>query len=84
MKESEENAVNAMTTMNVMMEAASGVMAHRQAFVNLLTDESGQDLIEYALVAGVLSLCAVASLQSVASKVLGLYMGIQSGLSSAF
>jgi pilus assembly protein Flp/PilA len=37
--------------------------------VQLLTDESGQDLIEYALIAFLLSLGAVASFQSVANSI---------------
>jgi len=65
------------------MVVVSGVMIHR-AISTLMQDECGQDMIEYALVASLLSLCAVASLKTVAGKVLGLYVGIESGLSSAF
>jgi pilus assembly protein Flp/PilA len=35
----------------------------------LIEDESGQDLMEYALVAALLALCAVASLKSIGSSI---------------
>jgi pilus assembly protein Flp/PilA len=41
----------------------------RQLFTNLLKDESGQDLIEYALVAALIALGAVTSMRSLASTI---------------
>jgi pilus assembly protein Flp/PilA len=39
------------------------------AFVAFLKDESGQDLIEYALVAGLIALGAVAAMTSLSGKI---------------
>jgi pilus assembly protein Flp/PilA len=41
----------------------------KQLFTNLLQDESGQDLIEYALVAALVGLGAVAAMKTLASNV---------------
>ena len=49
----------------------------------LLRDESGQDLIEYALVAAVLGLAAVAGMTSLASNISNALSGVSSYLSSA-
>lgn len=38
-------------------------------FTNLLKDESGQDLIEYALVAGLIGLGAVVSMTSLSTTI---------------
>ena len=35
----------------------------------LIEDESGQDLIEYALIAALLSLCAIASMKALGTKI---------------
>ena len=43
---------------------------------NLLKDESGQDLIEYALVASAISLGAVAILGTVASDIVTVFTNI--------
>ena len=51
-----------------------------QAFV---ADESGQDLIEYALVAALIGLASVATLKTVATAVSGLYGSITTALNSA-
>jgi pilus assembly protein Flp/PilA len=40
-----------------------------QGFKELLADESGQDLIEYALVAALIALAATAGMTSVATKI---------------
>jgi pilus assembly protein Flp/PilA len=50
---------------------------------NFLNDESGQDLIEYALVAAVISLGAVASLQPLATEIGSIFTAVTSTLSSA-
>jgi pilus assembly protein Flp/PilA len=41
----------------------------KQLLSNLLTDESGQDLIEYALIAAALSLVAIAAEASITPKI---------------
>jgi pilus assembly protein Flp/PilA len=50
---------------------------------NFVNDESGQDLIEYALVAAVISLGAVASLQPLATEVGSVFTSITGALTSA-
>ena len=41
----------------------------KQILINLLNDDSGQDLIEYALVAGLIGLGAVAVMKSLSTSV---------------
>jgi pilus assembly protein Flp/PilA len=48
----------------------------------LHSDESGQDLIEYALVAALLTLAAVAGLPQVASAITSAFSRMASSLSS--
>lgn len=50
---------------------------------NLLRDESGQDLIEYALVAAIIGLAAVAAMSTLASNVSNAFSAVGSKLSSA-
>ena len=50
---------------------------------NLLRDESGQDLIEYALIAAVLGLAAVAGMTTLASNISNAFSAVGSKLSSA-
>jgi pilus assembly protein Flp/PilA len=50
---------------------------------SLLRDESGQDLIEYALVAAVLALAAVAGMTTLASNISNAFSAVGSKLSSA-
>lgn len=55
---------------------------HR-AFAVFLEDESGQDQIEYGLVAALLSLGAVAALKAVAASVIALWQGVATGFMKA-
>jgi pilus assembly protein Flp/PilA len=55
----------------------------KNALRNLLRDESGQDLIEYALVAAILGLAAVAGMSSLASNISNAFSAVGSKLSSA-
>jgi pilus assembly protein Flp/PilA len=41
----------------------------KQILVNLVQDESGQDLIEYALVAALIALGSVAAMNTLSSKI---------------
>jgi pilus assembly protein Flp/PilA len=55
----------------------------KQLMNNLISDESGQDLIEYALVASLVALGAVASMTTVATAIKGSFNSIASGLNNA-
>ena len=48
-----------------------------------VTDESGQDLIEYALIAGLVGLAAVTALTSVAGAITTLFNNIKTQLAAA-
>ncbi len=50
---------------------------------SFLSDQSGQDLIEYALVAAVLGLAAVAAMSTLASNINNAFSAVGSKLSSA-
>jgi pilus assembly protein Flp/PilA len=54
----------------------------RYTLTRLANDESGQDLIEYALIAGLIGLVAVATLQTLATSITGLFGKIQAKLDS--
>jgi pilus assembly protein Flp/PilA len=55
----------------------------KRLIMNLLREESGQDLIEYALVAAVLALAAVAGMTSLASNISNAFGAVGSKLSSS-
>jgi pilus assembly protein Flp/PilA len=59
------------------MEATKNILS------NLLQDESGQDLIEYALVAGLVGLGAVTAMTSVGTKITTLFTNIGTQLTNA-
>jgi pilus assembly protein Flp/PilA len=50
---------------------------------NLLRDESGQDLIEYALVAALIALGAIAAMNGVATGISNAFSAVASDLTSA-
>ena len=54
----------------------------KQVVFNFAKEESGQDLIEYALVTGILGLGAVASMQTLAGKVSTAFTTIGTTLTS--
>ena len=54
-----------------------------EALRDLLRDESGQDLIEYALVAAVIGLAAVAGMSNLANNIGNAFNAVGSKLSSA-
>ncbi len=56
---------------------------HRSLWCNLLHEESGQDLIEYALIAALIGLGAVASLKSLTLSVANVFLAVNSTLTSA-
>ena len=49
----------------------------------LVAEDSGQDLIEYALVAALVGLGAVASMQGLANSITNAFTGVSSSLASA-
>lgn len=51
--------------------------------INLLKDESGQDLIEYALVAALIGLAAVTSMTSLATGISSEFSKVTSQLGAA-
>jgi pilus assembly protein Flp/PilA len=50
---------------------------------NLLQDESGQDLIEYALIAGLIGIAAVVGMTAVGGSVGNIFNSISTQLTSA-
>ena len=55
----------------------------KQILKNLMTEESGQDLIEYALVAALVGLGSVAAMSSLATSISTTFNGVGNSLSSA-
>jgi len=55
----------------------------KQLLKNLMTEESGQDLIEYALVAALVGLGSVAAMGSLANSIGNTFNGIGSTLSTS-
>jgi pilus assembly protein Flp/PilA len=55
----------------------------KQLLKNLIAEESGQDLIEYALVAALVGLGSIASMQGLASSIANTFTSISTALSSA-
>jgi pilus assembly protein Flp/PilA len=50
--------------------------------LQFLNNDSGQDLIEYALVAALLSLCAIASMKGLGAKISNAFNTVTTNLSS--
>ena len=55
----------------------------KQLFKNLLVEESGQDLIEYALVAALVGLGAVVSMGSLKNSIGNAFNGVGNALTAA-
>jgi pilus assembly protein Flp/PilA len=55
----------------------------KQLMKKFVMDESGQDLIEYALVAALVGLGSVASMNSLAGSIANTFNGIGNALTSA-
>jgi pilus assembly protein Flp/PilA len=55
----------------------------KQALVALIKDESGQDLIEYALVAGLIGIGAVVAMSGLSGKIGNAFNGVGNSLASA-
>jgi len=54
----------------------------KQAFLAFMKDESGQDLIEYALVAGLIGLGAVVAMTGLAGKIGNAFNSVGNSLTS--
>ncbi len=52
----------------------------RNTYSALMSDESGQDLIEYALIAGLIGVVAVATLQALATSITTVFTNIKTKL----
>jgi len=48
--------------------------------LSLICDEQGQDLIEYALLAGLISIFCVAAVQGAGSKVSALFLSVENAI----
>lgn len=55
----------------------------KQLLTNLMTEESGQDLIEYALVAALVGLGAVAAMGSLKNSIGNAFNGVGTALTTA-
>jgi pilus assembly protein Flp/PilA len=56
---------------------------YKQILNNLLAEESGQDLIEYALVAALLGLGAIASMRTLANSIGNAFNSVGTSLTNA-
>jgi pilus assembly protein Flp/PilA len=59
------------------------MMNYRNLWNSLLSDESGQDLIEYALVAALIGLAAIAGMQHLATSISSAFNSVGNSLTSA-
>jgi pilus assembly protein Flp/PilA len=55
----------------------------KQIIKNFISDESGQDLIEYALVAALVGLGSVAAMSGLANSIGNTFTGVGTALTSA-
>jgi pilus assembly protein Flp/PilA len=55
----------------------------KQLLTNLMTEDSGQDLIEYALVAALVGLGAVAAMKGLSNSIGSTFNGVGNSLTSA-
>lgn len=55
----------------------------KQLFTNLMVEESGQDLIEYALVAALVGLGAVAAMRGLANNIGNTFNSVGNSLTNA-
>jgi pilus assembly protein Flp/PilA len=55
----------------------------KQQAANLLLDDAGQDLVEYALLAGLIALASIACIRTLAVKISNSFSSVGSQLTSA-
>jgi Flp pilus assembly pilin Flp len=73
--------VEALMKLPSKVQTKVGMLYARSAL--FLRDEAGQDLIEYALVACLIALSAVASMKSIGSKVAASFLGISTTVTNS-
>ena len=49
-------------------------------FNRFVREDAGQDLIEYALIAGIISICALGAMQLLAPKIIGVFTKVTAAL----
>jgi Flp pilus assembly pilin Flp len=54
--------------------------AMKQLFVNLAKDEQGGEVLEYALVAGLIIVAAIAAIVAIGPKIASKWNGLNSGI----
>jgi len=54
----------------------------KQIFIRLIRDESGQDLVEYALIVAAVGLALITTVNQLSTAVVSLYSSITQGLAS--
>lgn len=59
------------------------IVAFRSLLMRFLSDDSGQDLVEYALIVALIAFAAMAGMNSVASSINSAFTGIGTTLSGA-
>jgi pilus assembly protein Flp/PilA len=67
----------------VVITGESNVNKYRTFFLSLLRDDSGQDLIEYALVAALIGLGALASLGPVGNAIAAKFNSIATSITNS-
>lgn len=55
-------------------------MNRRERFLSLVEDESGQDLIEYALIAALIAISAIAALRGISNRISNQFNSIGNSL----
>ena len=66
------------------LKLAASVITEAQPLAHAVwIDESGAGLMEYALLAALISLCAVASMRTLASRILGAWNTVATGFEQA-
>jgi pilus assembly protein Flp/PilA len=56
---------------------------YREALINLLREDSGQGLIEYALIAALISLAAITTMPTIGSTIGSIFTNISTSLTTA-
>ncbi|SEG54565.1 pilus assembly protein Flp/PilA [Bryocella elongata] len=59
------------------------MMEHKHLLLAVLREDDGQDLIEYALLAGLIALASIASIKVLATKIGNAFSNVGSQLTSA-
>ncbi|SNS26298.1 Flp pilus assembly protein, pilin Flp [Granulicella rosea] len=74
--------LNALKSMVLSFPATIAGMRHGLGRVNLIQDESGQDLIEYALVAALIGVGAIIALRGLSTKIASAFTSVGNNLTS--